>query len=248
MITDTTYVLESDTTRKQELTADGYAFTGEIAKSHGTNFPQDGWNSTTKTTEISLTRERWQKKSYVNATFMVGEHNGYDDSDFYAVVWDANKNALIEVVYASTRFAGGGYADIDADEVHKDLAELWLSTWAFRRMKIEYEEDSKLPKAGRAVRVVSGRKVKIGTVATAAVYCEGHSFDYGRTHPMRVHLTNDDGLNVWTDAHNVEVIDQRQYIPSEHDLANCAIDFAHRVRVNNNWYSSFIPELYLFVK
>lgn len=43
-----------------------------------------------------------------------GEHNYYDDSYFYAVVWDAETAQLKEVEYAATAYASTGSAETDA--------------------------------------------------------------------------------------------------------------------------------------
>lgn len=55
--------------------------------------------------------------TYEGAVLDVYERNGYDDSDFYAIVWDAEKGQIEHVMYATTRgwtYCNG--ASIDASE------------------------------------------------------------------------------------------------------------------------------------
>lgn len=52
------------------------------------------------------------------------ERNGYDDSDFYATIWNDEKGRPEEVQYDTTRFGGGGGATVDAtDEVKARYAD-----------------------------------------------------------------------------------------------------------------------------
>jgi hypothetical protein len=56
-------------------------------------------------------------ETYVGLVLSVYENNGRDDSDFYAVVWNPEKEVVQSVLYASTR--GGSYfnnATVDATE------------------------------------------------------------------------------------------------------------------------------------
>lgn len=55
---------------------------------------------------------------YEGCVLSTYEHNGYEDSDFYAICWDDKKQAVVEVEYDTTRCGAGGKAEIDAtDEV-----------------------------------------------------------------------------------------------------------------------------------
>lgn len=53
---------------------------------------------------------------YVGCVLDTYEHNGYDDSDWYAICWDEEKQELVHIEYDTTRAGGGGYARIDATE------------------------------------------------------------------------------------------------------------------------------------
>jgi hypothetical protein len=65
---------------------------------------------------------------YVGCVVATGEHNGYDDSDFYAVVWDEATGGFIEVTYATTRgWTYGNSASVDAPA---DLIEKYRAACA----------------------------------------------------------------------------------------------------------------------
>jgi len=55
-----------------------------------------------------------QEAQYVGAVIALREANGYHDSDFFALVWDADKGEAFEVEYGSTRGAYTGGASVDA--------------------------------------------------------------------------------------------------------------------------------------
>jgi hypothetical protein len=62
-------------------------------------------------------------ESYVGAVLCTWERNGHDDSDFYALVWDAETSSCKAVEYASTR--GWTYhngAHVDASESVQQVA------------------------------------------------------------------------------------------------------------------------------
>lgn len=42
------------------------------------------------------------------------EHNGYDDSDWYAICWNEEKQTIDKVLFDTTRCACSGRAEIDA--------------------------------------------------------------------------------------------------------------------------------------
>lgn len=106
---------------------------------------------------------------YVGCVLDTYEHNGYDDSDWYAVCWDEEKQKVVHVNYDTTRCGGGGSAAIDITEEnllkvyrhYKQDARKWFDT-------IANPEAAKQIRKGDTVRVVKGRKVKKGTVGTVA--------------------------------------------------------------------------------
>lgn len=93
------------------------------------------------------------------------EHNGRDDSDFYAVCWDEKEGKVVTVEYDTTRCGGGGVAEIDAtDDV---LAKVYRYYKAKAKQAFDSYVNEDLAKAiskGDEVEVVRGRKVAKGSV------------------------------------------------------------------------------------
>lgn len=58
-----------------------------------------------------------KEERYVGQVLSMGEHNYYDDSDFYALVFDPKDGKLHEIIYDTTRCASTGIgAYVDATE------------------------------------------------------------------------------------------------------------------------------------
>ena len=54
------------------------------------------------------------------------EHNGYDDSDWYAICWNEEKQEVEKVLFDTTRCACSGRAEIDATpEVLRKVYHYW---------------------------------------------------------------------------------------------------------------------------
>lgn len=93
------------------------------------------------------------------------EHNGYDDSDWYAICWNEEKQTIDKVLFDTTRCACSGRAEIDATpEVLRKVYHYWKAlgkslfdgrTNRMQAMKIH---------VGDTVRVIAGRKFKKGSV------------------------------------------------------------------------------------
>lgn len=128
------------------------------------------------------------------------EHNYYDDSDFFALVWDDEKGAPREVWYATTRgWTYNNGASVDATEEVLAKYAAYRAEQSARRAAYEAEAEAAVPRKGRLVRVVKGRKVPVGTEGTVIWYGEGR---YG----VRVGLKDADEKVHWTAASNVEVV------------------------------------------
>ena len=54
------------------------------------------------------------KECFKGCVLALREHNGFDDSDYYALVYDKENDSFYEVEYATTRFACSSYAVVDA--------------------------------------------------------------------------------------------------------------------------------------
>ena len=99
------------------------------------------------------------KESYVGRVLETYEENGYNDSDFYAVVWDDETESIIHKQYATTRFYSNGYgAKIDAtpEIIEKATAERKAR---FLKSAIEKDEETaKTVAKGKMVEINRGRK------------------------------------------------------------------------------------------
>jgi len=99
------------------------------------------------------------KESYVGRVLETYEENGYNDSDFYAVVWDDETESIIHKQYATTRFYSNGYgAKIDAtpEVIAKATAERKAR---FLKSAIEKDEETaKTVAKGKMVEINRGRK------------------------------------------------------------------------------------------
>lgn len=141
---------------------------------------------------------------YVGMVLALGEHNYYDDSDFYAVVWDDNKGAPIEVPTGTTRGWTAGGAAVDATPEVVAKYEAWKAERAKERVAKEVAAreakrvaDLAAPARGKHCKVVKGRKVPIGTEGVCVGVTEGR---YG----ARCGISDADGVVHWTATTNVE--------------------------------------------
>src|SRR5215471_21334178 len=173
-------------------------------------------------------------QTYAGAVLMKYERNGYDDSDFFAVVYDEATNSLKHVEYASTR----GYtydcgAKVDAtDEVRAKAREL-VRAAALSRFADAAAREAREPEKGKRVRVTKGRKVAVGTEGTVVWKgVDAYKSKYGSTH-YRVGVKDDAGTVHWTSADNVTVLDPEDYLPTWSDLEARA---AYHAR-GENWRS-----------
>src|ERR1039457_4315059 len=101
-----------------------------------------------------------QEPLYIETTYQgmvlaIGEHNHYDDSDFYAIVWDAEKGEAKEIEYASTRgwsYPNSAVVDAGSDVQEAHLA--YLSKRAADLKAVEVALEDKTPGMGKRVKVV----------------------------------------------------------------------------------------------
>jgi len=177
-------------------------------------------------------RDEPDKVMYEGATLSIREHNGYNDSDFYATVWDDEKG-VISIEYATTRaYTYDNWAKVDATDEVREKARRWQHDRVYE-LELEEQrernvEESHQPMKGRMVRVVKGRKVPIGTTGEVFWFGEG-------TWGPRVGFHDADGETFWTAASNVEVIDPDQYLASEGTINERAAERAARSVRNLRW-------------
>jgi hypothetical protein len=120
---------------------------------------------------VEVDRKTWNLKAplYMQTThrgLVLGtyERNGYDDSDFIAVVWNPNAGKPEDIEYASTR--GWSYpchAEIDAPPGIMAAYQDYLNEERDRQTRLLQAREASIPKVGKHVKVVRGRKVPLGT-------------------------------------------------------------------------------------
>lgn len=149
--------------------------------------------------------DSWHPKSeeftveYEGHVVGLREMNGYDDSDFYAVVWDAEAAAPKEVMYATTRgWTYNNSASVDATPEVMEAYNAYQEAARVTYLRYRAEQEASVPSKGKRVTVVKGRKVPVGTTGTVIWHGEGN---YG----WRVGVKDADGEVHWTAASNVQV-------------------------------------------
>lgn len=143
------------------------------------------------------------KVTYEGQVVALREMNGYDDSDFYAVVMPAGATEPGEVFYNTTRGYMDGHAVVDAtDEAAAAYASYRNRKREEYRAAVKAREDEAAaaeaarPRRGDTVKVVKGRKVPKGTTGSVVWTGEGA---YG----PRVGLKDADGVVHFTAESNV---------------------------------------------
>lgn len=141
------------------------------------------------------------KPEYVGCVVDTRERNGYDDSYWYAVCWDRNRQELVQIEYDSTAFGGGGWAKIDATE--EVLREMYRKFKRDARRKFDTEDNERLAKKyekGDEVVVVRGTKIPKGTVGK--VFWIGESYNrYSHRYERRA---------------GIEVCGERKFLSAEY--------------------------------
>jgi hypothetical protein len=158
------------------------------------------------------------------------ERNGYDDSDFMAVVYDEETDSFKHVEYASTR--GWSYynsATVDATDEVKTKAREVVRRTTLARLASAAAAEAKSPEVGKTVVVTKGRKIARGTTGTVVWKgVDSYKSNQYATH-YRVGVKTPDGTEFMS-ADNVEVVDPQDYMPAWADLEARA---AYRARGDN---------------
>ena len=149
---------------------------------------------------------------YAGCVLNLWERNGSWDSDFYATVWDEEQGKVRDVEYDTTRCGGGGSADIDAtDDVLNKVYAFYYAD-AGKHIDRLAETYAKTYGKGDAVRVVRGRKVKVGTVGTC--FWRGKTYNrYARCNEERMGIEVD-GERFFLPAENCEHATWEQRLPT----------------------------------
>ncbi len=156
----------------------------------------------------------YMRTTHVGLVLATGEHNGYDDSDFFAVVWDADLQAPAEITYASTRgwsYPNGATIDATPEIIAKYQAYREAERTAARE---EAERRAAAdPTPGRRVSVTGGRKYRgaEGVVFWRGVnkfktFCHNGYSRPDALHNQVVGIKQADGSKIFTAADHVQVI------------------------------------------
>lgn len=147
---------------------------------------------------------------YEGAVLSRREHNGYDDSDFYATVYDAEADEVRSVMYATTR--GWTYhnsATVDADEATIEAAVAAVRRRNEEGVRSEVEALVAQMERGCRARFTRsynarklGRRIEADTEATVFWYGDNR-YGYG----MRAGVELEDGTRLFLDAAALERTD-----------------------------------------
>lgn len=146
------------------------------------------------------------EESYVGCVIDTYERNGYEDSDFYAVCWDEDRQQVVHVEYDTTRCACNGYAKIDAsEEVIRKVFRFYFNQAREEFDRRGNEAQAKKVHKGDTIMVIRGRKTPKGTVGTC--FWVGESLNrYTFKYEQRVGIEFD-GNKVFLPLEYVEVMD-----------------------------------------
>jgi GH24 family phage-related lysozyme (muramidase) len=169
--------------------------------------------------------EIYTRTTHHGLVLSLGERNGYDDSDFYATVWNDETGCPDTVEYATTRgwtYANGATIDATPEVCAKYAA--WKEQRRQERARERAEWERKTPSVNKRVRVVRGRNVEIGAEGTVfwfgadrfkdsrwARQADALAAAHGVERPIdlerhRVGVKLADGSKVFLSAANVEVM------------------------------------------
>lgn len=158
--------------------------------------------------------------THVGMVLETRERNYYDDSDFYARVWNEEKQCVENVEYATTRaWTYLNSAVVDATPEVLAKADAWERAKAAEVAEQVRKVRAKDCEKGRVVKVVKGKKVALGT--TGVIFWFGEDYArpsrYGSPHRhliahllpqssnRKVGIVDKDGNAHWTYEKNLQV-------------------------------------------
>lgn len=173
----------------------------------------DGWrpapDSDRWTPERCAAYQLWAFDSHIGLCLRDYERNGYDDSDFYMIVWNESTGKPEEYQFATTR--GWTYPSYgsrpDATPEIRGKYDAYMTEVCKRESERHELEQVMTPEIGKQLQVIGGRKVPIGVEGTCiwvGVYHRG--FSRWADSALRVGLKTALGDVYWTDAKNVQVV------------------------------------------
>ncbi len=190
----------------------------------------------------------YMEKNYEGCVLEKRELNGYDDSDFYAIVWDEPSQSIKRVEYATTRaWTYPNSAVVDATPEVLAKAEKFLADCYFETFKKHNVRDAQTPASGKTVKVIKGRKVPIGKTGR----CIGHIREWKKQSFGRTIASQKSILVQWSDMsgdainiQNLEVQNPDQFLQPEEELRSRADELAK----HHSWSDALaLTPGYLFV-
>lgn len=154
-------------------------------------------------------------KTYEGCVLSTYERNGYHDSDFFAHVWDEEKQAVITIEYATTR--GWTYpnnAVVDATPEVKAKVAAYEAEKRAKQAAAKAAADAKKPAVGKLVKVVAGRKVAPGKVGR--VFWMGVDKFARKSRYTDYSLLNAFGIDTNEYRLGVDFSGDRQFIPAKY--------------------------------
>lgn len=151
----------------------------------------------------------WLYDTHVGLCIKDYERNGYNDSDWYMVVWNTAENKPETIEFASTRGWSYPCYGSSPDATPEVLAayEAWEKDYAEKMRREREAAEAKLPKVGRTVRVVKGRKLPKGTTGRVFWYgADMYASRYDVNPSPRIGIELETGEKVFTSGGNVEVV------------------------------------------
>jgi hypothetical protein len=157
----------------------------------------------------------FMETSYVGRVISLRERNGYDDSDFYATVWDDTTDSPKEIEYASTR--GWTYpngATIDAPEEIQAKYAAWKRQKAIEATLAADKEKARKVEPNKACKVVRGRKIKVGLLVNVLNVIPSKF----QRHEYAAKIQLPTGEMLWTNVSNLEVANPEKYEHSPEEI------------------------------
>lgn len=163
-------------------------------KKEGPNIKQVNWDG----------RTIFLEETFKGCVIRIFEKNGYDDSDFFATVWNEEKQQFENIEYSTTRaWCYPNNAIVDATPEIQTKWDIMCRESEQKRRKAMIENEKHIPRIGKNVQVVKGRKVPIGTIGTIIREYKTH---YGRNESLSILIKTNDNVEYWTNVNNVKTI------------------------------------------
>lgn len=105
----------------------------------------------------------WTIAKYHGRVVATGYIGWHDDTDYTATVYFPEEGVFKDVMYDTTRFAGGGSCGVDATPEIRKIFEDMILIKETARIQAEIENERRTIRKDKWIKVVKGRKTPIGT-------------------------------------------------------------------------------------